>query len=836
LSNSEKHILTAKLIFPTSKITLILSLVICFSSAWTQFQYKGKIIDELSQRPVPFANIATFNKGIVSGTSSNIDGQFELKLNAEPDSILISCVGYERKTIYQFNQANIYLTPKDTKFSEVLVLPGENPALRIIRNTVSNRDKNDVEQFLTFSYECYTLFNADIEPLDEQKMANISDTSTLKMLNYFKQRQGFASETYSRFHYKPKNNKKEVILGSKTSGLNNPIFSLFANQIQPFSAYTNPLVLFSTEYLNPLSESGMKGYLYILQDTTYLNKDTIYIVDFQPKLKSSFSGTQGTVYINASDWSVNKIIFNFPNPFNMAAGQDDNGATTLSTGGSESNSNFATIIIAYEKIKAFWMPREIRTIFPLGEAAPGVPLNIYNTSYVRHFAFGEQAEKLKTGGASVRLDQDATQMSDSLWQLVRTENHDTRIDAAHSFLDSMSQVTNLDRFVDLTQSLIEGKLRVGFLNIELNRILNFNDFEGFRIGFGAETNERLLKPLRFGAYMGYGFRDKRWKYGGHIRWIILPLPQLQAKIAYDFDVSATGIHNFQDPTGRIDQSELIRNAYVRKMDYVESFKLELGSYLYRSLHLKMTAAHKNVQTGYDYTFNYFEQAASGNYFTLFETGAELLWRIKDKYIQVGSSRLYLNEPRFPIINVQYAKGWDNVGAGDFAYDRILLRASQQFRWMRLGRLFLRGEYQQTWGDVPLPMLIYTTGIFNRKFGVTALNIFETALPNEFLGDRLLSGFFRFEFNPWRIKKGKFEPIVSLRFNVGWGTLNNPERHQQIVFKTMEKGFYETGIVLDNLFNIGVAQYGLGVFYRLGPYAESNALRNFAIKLSLRLGS
>ena len=233
MSNSEKHILTAKLIFPTSKITLILSLVICFSNAWTQFQYKGKIIDELSQRPVPFANIAAFNKGIVSGTSSNIDGQFELKLNVQPDSILISCVGYERKTIYQFNQANIYLTPKDTKFSEVLVLPGENPALLIIRNTVSNKDKNDVEQFLTFSYECYTLFNADIEPLDEQKMASISDTSTLKMLNYFKQRKAFASETYSRFHYKPKNNKKEVILGSKTSGLNNPMFSLFANQIQP---------------------------------------------------------------------------------------------------------------------------------------------------------------------------------------------------------------------------------------------------------------------------------------------------------------------------------------------------------------------------------------------------------------------------------------------------------------------------------------------------------------------------------------------------------------------------------------------------------------------------
>lgn len=815
---------------------MFVAVIILLSTSWAQFQFKGKLIDIDSKRPVPFANIAAFKNGLIGGASSNLDGQFELQFPAQPDSIVITCVGYERNSLTTFNQNIIYLVSKDTKFSEVLILPGDNPALRIIRNTVNNKDKNNVEQFLTFSYEAYTLFNIDIEPVDDEKLSGISDSTTLTMLEFFKERQAFASETYSRFFHKPKGNRKELILGTKTSGMKNPMFSLFANQIQLFSAYTNPLVLFSTEYLNPLSENGMKGYFYILQDTTYLDKDTIFIIDFQPKLKSNFSSTKGTVYINSKDWSVNKIIFNFPNPFNINMDEAPDGSSTLNNSNSPATNNFATIIITYSQIDNLWFPNQVRTIYPIGQARKGIPINIYNTSYFRNYRLKEHAENFKTGGATVRMNDGAIEMNDSLWSTVRSPNHDTRIDAAHTFLDTVEAFSSLDKFAELSQSLLEGKIKVKFLDIDINRVLSFNDFEGLRLGFGFETNERLIKPLRVGVYTGYGFRDKRWKYGGHLRWIILPLPQLQAKLSYNFDVNATGIHNFQDPTGRIDQGEFIRNAYVRKMDYVEAFRFDLGAYLYRSLHLNVGAAQKNVQTGYDYFFNYNPQTTSGNYFSVFETGAELLWRIKDRFIQVGSSRLYLSEPRFPIINLQYARGWDNIGLGAFAFDRMLFRISQQFRWMRLGRLFLRAEYQQTIGEVPLPMLIYTPGIFNRRFGVSALNIFETALPNEFIGDQLLSGFMRFEFNPWRIKKDKIEPIISLRFNLGWGKLKHVERHEQVDFKTMERGLYETGIVFDNIFRIGFGQYGFGVFYRMGPYADSNELRNFVFKLSLRVGN
>ena len=818
---------------PALFVTLFV--IFSFHSAYCQWIMEAKVIDYDSKRPVPFANIAAYKQGMIGGASTNLDGQFVLKLPQKPDSIVVSCVGYEKITLNNFNQNIIQIQQRETRFSEVLILPGENPALRIIRNVVNARSTNDIEQNQTFSYEAYTLFNADAEPMDSLKQAAVTDSTTLKFLDFFSQKQAFVSETFSSFHYKPKNNRKEYIVASQTSGMKNPLFSIFANQIQPFSAYTNPIELFATEYLNPMTNSGMKGYFYILQDTTYLNQDTIFVIDFYPKLKATFSGTKGTVYVNSADWSINKIIFNFPNPFGAALGEE-NGSSTLSLGNEVSKDNFATIIIRYDKHEDFWVPIEVRTIYPLGKLKDGIPLNIYNTSYFSKYQFGENAARVRTLGAPVRLSDDALTVDEATWNIIRGNRIDTRIDSTYRFMDSLSQDGKLDRLTTLMLAATEGKVKIKFLDLDLNKTLSFNDFEGFRLGLGLETNERLLNFLRVGGYFGYGFKDRTWKYGGHMRWILLPLTQLQAKAAYQFDVSPTGMYSFTDPTGRIDQGELIRTAYIRQMDYVESYSFDLSSYLYKSMHLKLSAASKDVRTGYDYTFQFPGSEVSGSEFSLFETGAEFQWRIKDKYIQMGSSRLYLNEPRFPIIQAQYVRGWDNVWNGQYNYERMMLRVSQQFRWMRLGQLAIRAEYQRTLGDVPIPMLIYTPGINSGRFGVGAMNIFETVRPNEFLNDELLATFLRFNFNPWVWKKDKLEPVVSLRFNAGVGRLNNPDRHGQVNFSTMEQGFYETGIVFERLINLGIAAYGFGVYYRMGAYRSTNEWENLAFKLTLSLGN
>ncbi len=51
--------------------------------------------------------------------------------------------------------------------------------------------------------------------------------------------------------------------------------------------------------------------------------------------------------------------------------------------------------------------------------------------------------------------------------------------------------------------------------------------------------------------------------------------------------------------------------------------------------------------------------------------------------------------------------------------------------------------------------------------------------------------------------------------------------------TLEKGYYESGLLFNSLLRQWIFGYGLGVFYRYGPYALPKTIDNFAFKFTLR---
>jgi len=71
--------------------------------------------------------------------------------------------------------------------------------------------------------------------------------------------------------------------------------------------------------------------------------------------------------------------------------------------------------------------------------------------------------------------------------------------------------------------------------------------------------------------------------------------------------------------------------------------------------------------------------------------------------------------------------------------------------------------------------------------------------------------------------------------VAFGSLTHPEKHQLIAFKTLEKGFYESGLLVNNLLRLPAIRTGFGVFYRYGPYGFTHVSDNFGYKISLQVG-
>ena len=99
-------------------------------------------------------------------------------------------------------------------------------------------------------------------------------------------------------------------------------------------------------------------------------------------------------------------------------------------------------------------------------------------------------------------------------------------------------------------------------------------------------------------------------------------------------------------------------------------------------------------------------------------------------------------------------------------------------------------------------------------------------------------FFEHNFETLLFKYKNFKPEFSIVQNIGFGSLKNPQLHQGIEFKTMEKGFFESGLRVDNLLrfnylNIMYVGLGAGVYYRLGDYAFSTLEDNLAYRLRLK---
>jgi hypothetical protein len=94
----------------------------------------------------------------------------------------------------------------------------------------------------------------------------------------------------------------------------------------------------------------------------------------------------------------------------------------------------------------------------------------------------------------------------------------------------------------------------------------------------------------------------------------------------------------------------------------------------------------------------------------------------------------------------------------------------------------------------------------------------------------IEGMFRIEGNPG-VEFLKFSYIV-LTTKAGSGDLCYKSNYENIDLRTMENGYVETGILVRNILRQWFIGWGLGAFYRYGPYSLSKTIDNFAFKFTI----
>lgn len=127
------------------KATLFfLFLCLFYHNAVSSQSVSSKIIDSVTQKPVPYATVQWATK---KGAITNEEGRFSLLLPEDvqkSDSLFISCLGYESiaKPLEEFDKATIYLVPMAIALKEVIVSNKQYTAKEIIEKMKDGIENN----------------------------------------------------------------------------------------------------------------------------------------------------------------------------------------------------------------------------------------------------------------------------------------------------------------------------------------------------------------------------------------------------------------------------------------------------------------------------------------------------------------------------------------------------------------------------------------------------------------------------------------------------------------------------------------------------------------------
>ena len=241
---------------------------------------------------------------------------------------------------------------------------------------------------------------------------------------------------------------------------------------------------------------------------------------------------------------------------------------------------------------------------------------------------------------------------------------------------------------------------------------------------------------------------------------------------------------------------------------------------------------KNKKFAYaDYLFHHANPLLSSaeNIFHFTDLSFAFRYAYKEKFYKYLDERVSKGT-KYPIVYFKYTKGLDGFLNGTYSYNRYDVKISDTFYFKYMGTTNLQIQAGYIDADIPYCNLFNGIGTY-RPFTVYAPNSFATMRMNEFVSSRYLAVFFSHNFGSLLFKGKKFSPEIGIATNFAIGDLKYPDRHRNVNFNTLEKGYFESGLLLNKIINMRMYYLGFGAFYRYGAYSLPKMMDNFAFKLT-----
>lgn len=773
------------------------------------------IQDESSKEPIPFVKVFP-NHG--NPFHADLDGAFQV--DSTVVSVGLKYLGYEDTVIAldEIMEGIILFAPRTQLIEEVVVTPGENPAHRIIEKAIENRKKNHPLSDDAFSYKSYSKFIFDInrEALDNIP-ENTKDSSLLKMRNFFANQHLFMMESVSERKFIPPYRDKEEILAYKVSGLSDPRLSTFASSMQSFSFYDNTFDLLGKKYINPIASGGIRRYLFILEDTTINAMDTTFTIFYRPRKGKDFDGVSGRLYINTNGFAVEKVI---AEPY-----QDSSGVEMR-------------IVQEYALIDGKkWFPIKLSTSLAMTSLSMSPTLsNAFlegtGTTYIDSIRINPPGLEVKRSNITLATSENANELDSAQWEGIRKYRITDKEAQTYHVIDSLSSKHNLNERFGMLSSLLEGKIPIKKLDLDLERVLDFNEYEGLRLGAGLETSERLMKWSTIGGYVGYGFRDKALKYGGEFTVHFSRKRGQYLSFIYQQDVLERGRVGYSNTAFSLMNTDMYRDLFIAQMDQQRLGEIRLGTDIRSSMQLALIGDYQRITFTDDYAFKPSDSTVYSplREFDLAEVGVEICWNIGAKYMLLGTKKV-VTEAKYPLVKFKVMQGVKGWFESNYDYTRLSAEVGQTNTLRGIGAITWRITASKTIGEVPIQLLYNGNGT-NSAWSLSVPNSFETMTAASFYTTEQVALFTRFDFTKFKTKAAWNEPQIGVHYAFGSGNFSGREMHQ-LDFETMHKGYQEVGLILNGLLVSSSSAIGIGGFYNIGAYASTDWRKNIVPKIAVK---
>jgi len=478
------------MIYKNISTALLLILFSCniFSQ---QITIKGKVADKNTLSPLGYANIRI--SGSSSGTSANINGVYELKLQNKNLNLVASFIGYDSDTINintlsDFSEIDFLLTQSNVDLPEILINPGINPALEIIRKAINKKKIRD-SQLKNYQVEAYTkglIRTADDISANSNSLSvdfGGDDSTDLAISGIL--------ENHSKNYFEQPDKFKSVVLERKQTANFPPTINTLTSGRLIQNFYENNVNFLGRDLPGPISDDALKYYYFRIESITSQDNKKIYNIHIEPD-NFSDPGFVGNVFINDSTYDLVKVDL----ILNRAA----------NTGGFFDTVN---VFQQFDKYDEIYLPVDYRLFVKanlLGLVRIGFELNTILFDY----KINQQIPEEIFNKAIVTVLSEADEKDSTYWLTTPTIPNTFEEQEAYSRIDSIESVPKnflddfsfLDTRINLTKNLS--------LSAPLG-MYHFSRVEGHAIDFGFFVDDAFNQRLNSSLKLSYGFSDKKFK-------------------------------------------------------------------------------------------------------------------------------------------------------------------------------------------------------------------------------------------------------------------------------------------------------------------------------------